>query len=212
MKTSILFGKKFDADRLAQKVISQIVTWPRTKSVLTDRLGNYAQVVRWKTRQGKKRKIIEARNHPAVDWLLELIIPALCARDSRPFQLIADAIEAHKTNAFPANQIWSTTYNVARELAGLATPFNEVGEPNAEDEIQRELGLPVNELPEIICVPVTESVLRRKVEKRFGFEINPGTFTRILKSCSIRCHQEANSGGRGRRVLQSRGRKQKPNR
>jgi hypothetical protein len=204
MKTSILFGGKFDSDPLAQKIMSNIATWPKAKSDLTDRLGNYSQIVRWKARHGNKRKtVFEARNHPAVDWLLDVIIPALCARDARPFRLIADAIETHKTNAFPAHQISLATIQLALELAALPMPFNDVGE-SADEEI---------ELPKIIRVAVTESTLRRKLEKRLHLEINPGTFTRILKRHGIRCHKK-NSGGRGRKrkVLHTRGRRQKPDR
>jgi hypothetical protein len=205
-----LFGKKFADDPQAREIMSNVATWPHATTALTDRLGNYARIVRRKARWGKKRvTIVEARNHPAVEWLLDIIVPALCTRDSRPFRLLANAVETHKTNAFPASLITLTTCQLALELAGMAMPFNDVGEPNAEYELQRELGTPVV-LPEIIRVPATESILRRKVEKRLVEEINPGTFTRILGRLGIRCRKDPHSGGRGRKVLHSRTRRQKP--
>ncbi len=211
-RTAALFGK-FDTDAQAQEIVSNIATWPKSTRDLTDRLGNYAQVVKWKKKLGKKRgMIVEARNHPAVDWLLELIVPALCGGDARPFRLIAEAIEARKRNAFPAHQVTLVTCQLALELAGLAMPFNGLGERvvnddgvTNDDRQQADI-----QLPEIIKVPVSESAFRSKVGKRLGEEINPGTFTRILQRLAIRCRKDPHAGGRGRRVLHARTRRQKP--
>ena len=210
-RSALLFGKSA-ADPLACDIISNIATWPKRTAELTDRRGSFAQVVKWKARRGEKKRetIIEARNHPAVDWLLEIIIPALCARDSKPFRLIADAVETHKNNAFPANQIALTTCQLAVELAGLAMPYNAVGERLVNNDGQQE----DIQLPNIIRVPVTESELLRQVNKRLGWSEqdgeNPGSFTRILKRLGIQCRKKSNSGGRGRKVLPQRPRKQKP--
>jgi hypothetical protein len=221
-RSATLFGKSA-ADPLAREIQSNITTWPRATADLTDRLGNFAQVVKWKAKRGgkKREQIIEARNHPAVDWLLEIIIPALCDRNAQPFRLIADAIEAQASAAFPARRTAFTTWQTACELSGHAMPFNATGETNAEHELLREFGETV-EPPEIIRVPVlSESDLRAEVEKRLERDLglkkgsrkdtlNPGTFTRLLKELRITCRYSPTSGGRGRKVLHSRTRRQKP--
>ena len=203
-RSALLFGKSA-ADPLAREIVSNVATWPRATADLTDRLGNFAQVVKWKARRGEKKRetIIEARNHPAVDWLLEIIVPALCARDAKPFRLLAEAIEAQNSNAFPDNEIAFTTWQIASDLSGHAMPFNATGE-RADADIEQ---------PAIIRVPVTESKLLEKVKHRLGWtELNPGTFTRIVKRLGIQCRIKPNSGGRGRKVLHSRKVKQKPKR
>ena len=71
-------------------------------------------------------------------------------------------------------------------------PFLATGEQAAVD--MEDLEQP---LRAIIRVPLSESDLRHKVEKRLGYEkddLNPGTFHRLLKELQITCHKDLHSG------------------
>jgi hypothetical protein len=150
---------------------------------------------------------LEARIHPAIEQVLDILIPALCKQDAKPFTLFADAIEAQKSAGFPDNELAFTTWQLACKVSGHPMPFMATGEPADT----------VMEQPKDIRVPVlSESDLRREVEKRLGRErdsLNPGAFTKLLRRLRITCRYSPKSGGRGRkvkRVLPRRTSKQKP--
>jgi hypothetical protein len=202
--TSSLFGKFADTS-LARKVMSQVATWPRETKHVTYAAGSFAHVV------NSKSKKHEARNHPAVEWLLDTLVPALCQRDSTPFRLMAEAIDAQNANAFPSKQEAAEILSAAYELAGLPPPFNMLGEARETVGEDSEIS-PADATHHSIRIPITESELRRVVEKRLGYEINPGTFTRQLGRLNIKCKKKPNSGERGnkaRPLLQSLAAKQK---
>jgi len=156
-----LFGK-FASDPLGRQIISTVALWPKSERDLSDHLGNYARIVRWTAKYsgGRRKRFTEARIHPAIDAVLDILIPALCMRDSTPFKLFADAIEATRYADFPRNRKLYAACHVAARLCGEAPAFNEFGEPEAEAALRRELGEPQTEASHNLPVGFSEFMRR----------------------------------------------------
>lgn len=200
-RMEVLFSK--NSTPFSRALLSRVFTWPAELSELTYYGGSFAKVFVY-DHSGKR--IVEARPHPAVDWLLELIVPALCERDASVFESFAAAIKTVKEAGFPDRRTAYFTLKIACEWSGLAMPFNHQGEPfdgYFEDESLKPLeGLfedRTKELPDMICLQQTESEFRRKVEQKIENSLNPGAFTKVRQHLNIECAKRDDSGGRGRK-------------
>ena len=194
-----IFGK--DASNpLAREIFSTAALWPQQENALTDSLGNYAQILRRtaKCANGRRKHFIEARIHPAIDAVLDIVVPALCKRDSTPFKLFAEAIEAMKSRSFPELPIAFHVLKLACELTGRDPHFNDTGEPLEADALAKELKNAVASPHELI-VPSDESKFRREVEKRSKQEIESGNFNRLCRDLKITFAQDPRKGGRKRK-------------
>jgi len=146
-------GKNFDvatwgkhaANPLAPLVFSEVASWPKAQSDV------------------KLGRIEDAR----VYSLLRILVRALCQRDSGPFILFADAIEAVKCADYPVSKLH---YHALYEAASIARDSK--------------------------ALPVGQSEFRRRVEKRSGLKIDPGQFHRVCKQLGFRCLEDPKRGGR----------------
>lgn len=190
-------------DPRGQQIFSTVALWPDSERKLSDSVGNYAKIARWTTkRNGRRQQFIEARIHPAVDAVLDILVPALCQRDATPFKLFANAIEATKSAKFPDLPVALHALNIACELGGYAPPFNLTGERSAaeSDEISDEPA-ELKRLPDEITslkVPVIESEFLRRVAARSKQAIDPGRFNRLCRDLNITCAKDPRKGGRRR--------------
>jgi len=135
-------------------------------------------------------------------------MPALCNRDSEPFKLFAEAIEAQKSAAVPANRVCFAALHVAAEIAGITPAFNQFGDRALSDE----------DPDAAECVlPIGFSEFKTEVEDYMRKawnreqELNSGTFYRQCGALGIRFTTDTKHGGRPRkagRVLHNRQLKQ----
>jgi len=89
---AIAFFDKLAKDPLTGRVFGYAVNWPRDTRALTDRLGNYAAIGTWKRK--RRKPVVRAYIiSPAVDAVLDILVPALCQRNPEPFRLFARQIE-----------------------------------------------------------------------------------------------------------------------
>ena len=98
--------------------------------------------------------------------VLRVLVPALCQRDPEPFRLFADAIEAEKAKDYPAHKL---DFFLCMEAADIAGDSKDL--------------------------PVYQSDLHRRVEKRSGLKIDPGRFSRVLKRHGFTCRKDPKRGG-----------------
>lgn len=190
-----LFGKRA-TDTQMQKIFSFAALWPSEKD-LTNRLGNYAQVVRWTAkRNGRQQRFIEARFHPAIEAVLDILVPALCKRDATPFRLFADAIERTSASHVVAHH----ALKLACELTGHAQPFNSTFEPLSDEH--GELCEPgdLKPLPDFASgfnLPVSQAEFRKSVKARSNQkEIDPANFLRLCRALKITFAKDPRKGGR----------------
>jgi len=129
-----LFGK-FGSDPLARRAFQFAALWPKTEREFCDALENYVKVVRTKAKysKGRRKQFVEARIYPAIEEVLDILVPALCKRDSNPFILFAEAIEANDRSDFPANRKLHAACIVAARLTRDAPMLNEFGDLESED-------------------------------------------------------------------------------
>ncbi len=213
-----LFGK-FGSDPLARRAFRFTALWPKTEREFRDALGNYAKVVRTtaKYSKGRRKQFVEARIHPAIEEVLDILVPALCKRDSNPFRIFAEAIEADNCADFPANRKLIAACVVAARLNCKAPMFNEFGELESDAALRKELDeSPVEPKRE---VPVGFSEFMRLTQdyckkrwKMSGDSWNPGTFFRDCIAFGFSFTKDPHKGGRpfkSKRVLRNPRSKQK---
>jgi hypothetical protein len=179
-------------DPRAGKIFSTVALWPKSETSLSDAAGNYARVVRWSAkRNGRRQRFTEAQIHPAIDTILDILVPALCNRDETPFKMFTAAIEATNYAGFPNLLVPLQALNIACELNGYASPFNTTGERSAaEPEEISDEPAELKQLPEgttSLVLNVTESEFRRMVETRCSQQIEAGNFHRICVTLNITC-------------------------
>ena len=214
-----LFGK-FGSDPLARRAFQFAALWPKTEQGLCDALGNYAKVVRTTAKYGKGRRkqLVEARIHPAIEAVLEILVPALCKRDPNPFKLFAEAIEANSVAAnVPANRKLHAACAVAARLTGDAPLFNEFGEMQSEAALRHELGEPPVKAKRNLPVGFSEfmQLAQDFCEKRWQMpkdNWHAGTFHRECVALGFSFTKDPSKGGRpsnATRVLRNRRSKQK---
>jgi hypothetical protein len=207
-----LFGRL--ANPRAQKIFSSVMLWPDSPKALSDSLGNYANIIRWTTeRRGKRKRFTEARIHPAIDALLEIIVPALCKGDPEPFSEYAAAIEARKFCQFPNLPVAFHALNIACELTGHAPPFNAAGEKQPieiQETFEHGELKPVPDFANGFNLPVIQAEFRRKVEHRIERyrkqqlnpaqqnELDPSRFSDLCNRLKITCAKDPAKGGRKR--------------
>src|ERR1035441_1002512 len=179
-----------------QRASSFVALWPSEKD-LTDRLGNYAQIVRWTAkRNGRQQRFVEARFSPAIQALLDILVPALCNGDSKPFSAFAEAIE--QTTA--SDRVAKHALALASELTGRALPFNSTFEPLPDfysDLHEPDDAKPLPDVGEGFTVPMIRSEERRVVKKRSGKEnYDASNFLRICRNLKITFAKDPRNGGR----------------
>lgn len=196
-----LFSKL--ANPRAQKIFSSVALWPDFERALSDSLGNFAQVVRWTAmRDGKRRQFTEARIHPAIDALLDIVVPALCRRDAEPFKEYAAAIEAMKSSRFPNLPVVWHTLNIACELTGHAPPFNAAGESLLEEHPELCEPGELKAVPDNakgFKLPIIQAELHRRVEARSKQIIDRARFFDLCRRLKITCAKDPAKGGRKRK-------------
>jgi hypothetical protein len=180
---SAAFFGALSADPLVWPVFGYAANWPRNLSRLTDHLGNYAAVATYKRKRCSKPTLRAKLISPAVDAVLDILVPALCQRDPRPFRLFATAIEAaaptksndrngyavRSLDHYPAHPVHYYTLCLAIRISGRSKQGH---------------------------LPISQSVLRRRVEKLSCLKIDPGYFHRVCKSLGLIFRKDPNAGGR----------------
>ena len=184
--SAIAFFDKLAQDPLAGRVFSYAVNWPQDTHSLTDRLGNYAAVGTYKRKRGKPIVLAQIIS-PAVNSLLDILVPALCQRNPEPFKLFAKAIEA----AAPTKSKDGDGYPV-RRLDGYPV--------HSWQYVALTLALRISAKSKAGVLPVTETTLRRKVEKLTRNKIDAGYFHHECdEKWGLRFRKDPKSGGRPRK-------------
>jgi hypothetical protein len=214
--TAVAIFGALASDPLARQIFSCVSLWPTfenekaqkefgeysvaTKFTKSHWIGNYAKVLRWtaKRADGRRHHFTETRIHPAIEAVLDILVPALCRRDSTPFKFFVEAIEAMKDCNFPDLPVALHALNLACELTGRAPHFNDTGEPLEADELAKELNSAIASPVELI-VPSGESKFRREVEKRSKQQIEAGNFNRLCRDLKITFAKDPRKGGRKRK-------------
>ena len=147
------------------------------------------------------------RVHPAIEFLLEILVPALCQRNAEPFKMFAESVTSL------AHPVAFHAVSLACQLTGYTPPFNKWGMPSLTGDVHRLTAnplstAPVKYYPESFQVPMTEAEFLRKVKDRFkpkDQQIEAGYFHRLCSQLKITFTSDAAKGGRKRkRVLQIR--------
>ncbi len=146
-------GKNFDVavygkyanNPLAGPVFSEVATWPKNNGDV-----NFG-------------RIEDAR----VFTLLSVLVPALCQRNSEPFRLFADAIDAMNAGAYPEKRL---QFFISVEAARI------VGHRKA--------------------LPIGRSEFKRSVERRSGIITDNGHFYRVCAELGFTFHKDPKRGGR----------------
>jgi hypothetical protein len=209
-QAAALFGD-FHTDRLAMEIQSSVDAWPKDVQNFNDQQGNYAKIVRWtgKYSNARRRSFVEARIHPAVEWLLEILVPALCDKDPKRFKLFAEAIELVRYHKFPARPHLFAALVVAHQLAGCVPAFNELGERATVD---------IHSTNDPGQLPIGFRQFKGRVEQYLRkrgtpLSLNDGTFYRdCVEVLGLTFQKDARRGGRpskNRQVLLRRAEKQK---
>lgn len=215
---SALFGK-FGSDPLARRAFQFAALWPKTELEFHDALGNYAKVVRTtaKYSKGRRKQFVEARIHPAIEEVLDILVPALCKRDSNPFRIFAEAIEANDCADFPANRKLHAACVVAARLNSEAPMFNEFGELESDAALRKELDESPVQAKRNVPVGFSEFMRRAQdyCEKRWKMSRDSwhaGTFHRECTAFGFSFTNDPRKGGRpskSKRVLRNPRSKQK---
>jgi hypothetical protein len=200
-----LFVKEFADDPLAQRIMSHVALWPRK----VEDLEPIAKRLRWKASysRGRSRTWDEIRLAPPVQALLDLLLPALAGRDSRPFRLFAQAIDAAESQ-FPDCKLAYHALALAHELGARPAPFNEKGESlvpfDIPDEQKRAMIEEICGPLELanagpLCVPISQSQFLRRVEKLIERQISAPQFHRLCERLNITFAKDPRRGGRPRK-------------
>jgi hypothetical protein len=176
-----IFG--IDADEQKQWVFQVVALWPNSLK----ELGRYID---------KKGRV-----HPAIEFLLEILVPALCQRNAEPFKMFAESVTSL------AHPVAFHAVSLACELTGYTPPFNKWGMASLTEIVHRSTAntlstAPVNYYPESFHVPMTEAEFLRKVKDRFKPKeqtIEAGYFNRLCRKLRITFTKEPAKGGRKRK-------------
>lgn len=183
-----IFGK--DADDQQRWIFQIVALWPKSVKEFG---GRYADA--------------KGRIHPAIEALLDILVPALCQRDDTPFKMFAES------TALLAHPMAFHALNLACELTGYAPPFNKWGMESLTEIVHRSTANPlstaaVSYYPESFCVPRTETAFLEEVKTRSGLEISGGYFNGLCRKLKITFTGNPAKGGRkskqGKRIFQKR--------
>jgi hypothetical protein len=172
-----VFGKN---DNERKRLIFQIVAlWPKS---VKEFQGRYADN--------------KGRIHPAIEALLDILVPALCRREAIPFNIFAESTE------MIAHPVAFLALNLACELTGYARPFNADGLESLTEIVHRVTAdpystSPVSYYPETFRVPITQADFLRKIKDHSpGQQIDAGNFHRLCQNLKITFAKDPQKGGR----------------